>query len=191
MKIGVLALQGDFSKHFQIIEQINAEPVSIRYPKDLGSVKGLVIPGGESTTMTKLMHRMGFHKALLKFAERYPILGTCAGLIMMSQEVTDSKIDPLGILNIKIERNGYGRQVHSNSHNIKFKLKGENYSVPATFIRAPRIISTDETVSIIARDNNTPVVVKNGKHWGISFHPELDDISIFHKQAFLKDNSGK
>ncbi|MCS5625810.1 MAG: pyridoxal 5'-phosphate synthase glutaminase subunit PdxT, partial [Candidatus Marinimicrobia bacterium] len=111
--IGVLALQGDYEKHIHILDLLKIQNMEIRYSRELDMIQGLVIPGGESTTMTDLMGRNGFYEPIRNFAKNYPILGTCAGLIMMASSVPGSRVEPLGILDIEVDRNAYGRQVHS------------------------------------------------------------------------------
>ena len=187
MKIGVLALQGNYEMHSQVLEKIGIEPVSIRYPHQLDGVDGLVIPGGESTTMSKLMNRMDFYKPLKSFANDYPVLGTCAGLILMSEKVVDTELEPLGLLDVQIERNGYGRQFYSSTIDIDFELNNIDHNIRGSFIRAPKIISYGGSVKVLAMRDETPIVVKNNKHLGISFHPELDNISMLHEYIFLGD----
>ena len=191
MKIGVLALQGNYEMHNQLLERIGVEPVCIRYPHELDVVEGLVIPGGESTTISKLMKRIGFFEPLKSFANDYPIIGTCAGLILMSKIVIDTDIEPLGLLDVQIERNGYGRQINSNTINIKFELNGINYTLPASFIRAPKIVSYGKSIKVLAMSDETPIIVINDKHMGISFHPELDNISILHEYIFIDNKTNK
>jgi len=191
MKIGVLAIQGNYDMHSAILEQLGIEPILVRYPYQLDTLEGLVIPGGESTTMTKLMNRIDLFSPIKSFANYYPVLGTCAGLILMSEEVVDTELDTLGLLDVQIERNGYGRQIYSNTINVHVDLNNINYSLPASFIRAPRIISYGQSVNVLAMYDDTPIVVKNDRHMGISFHPELDNISILHEYIFLNGKLGK
>ena len=191
MKIGVLAVQGNYNMHSDILEQLGIDPILVRYPNQLDSLEGLVIPGGESTTMTKLMNRIDFFSPIKSFANYYPVLGTCAGLILMSEKVVDTELDTLGLLDVQIERNGYGRQIYSNTVNVDVDLNNINYSLPASFIRAPRIISYGQSVNILAMYDDTPIVVKNDRHMGISFHPELDNISILHEYIFLNGKTDK
>lgn len=191
MKIGVLALQGNYEMHNQVLDRIGIEPIKVRYPYQLDGVEGLVIPGGESTTMSKLMNRMEFYKPLRLFANDYPVLGTCAGLILMSEKVVDTELDSLGLLDVQIERNGYGRQINSNTVNVDIELNNINYSLPASFIRAPKIVSYGNSVKVLAMNDDTPIIVKNNKHLGISFHPELDNISILHEYIFIGDKTNK
>jgi len=191
LKIGVLALQGNYEMHSQVLESIGIEPVNIRYPYELDTIVGLVIPGGESTTMSKLMNRMGFYKPLKSFANDHPVLGTCAGLILMSEEVVDADLEPLGLLDVQVNRNGYGRQIYSSTINIEFELNNINYTVPGSFIRAPKIISYGNTTKVLATLDETPIIVRNDKHVGISFHPELDNISFLHEYIFTRDKKNK
>tara|TARA_B100001750_G_C15460071_1_gene573746 strand:+ start:67 stop:651 length:585 start_codon:yes stop_codon:yes gene_type:complete len=184
MMIGVLALQGDYAKHIQILEMLKIQAIEIRYPDELKLIDGLVIPGGESTTMTDLMCRSSFYKPIQIFAEKKPILGTCAGLIMMAKTVTDSRIKPLGILNIKVDRNAYGRQIYSFTDQLTVSLNGKLEHVPATFIRAPKISSVDKFIEVLSEYNGEPVVIKQGHHLGMTFHPELNGITIFHNFIF-------
>ena len=191
MKIGVLAVQGNYDMHRAILEQLGIDPILVRYPSQLDSLEGLVIPGGESTTMTKLMNRIDFFKPIKSFAIDYPVLGTCAGLILMSEKVIDTELDTLSLIDVQIERNGYGRQIYSNTINVSVELNNINYSLPASFIRAPRIISYGQSVKVVAMHDDTPIVVKNDRHMGISFHPELDNISILHEYIFLNGSIDK
>jgi len=191
VKIGVLALQGNYEMHNQLLERIGVEPVCIRYPHELDVVEGLVIPGGESTTISKLMKRIGFFEPLKSFANDYPIIGTCAGLILMSKIVIDTDIEPLGLLDVQIERNGYGRQINSNTTDIEFELNCINYTLPASFIRAPKVVSYGKSIKVLAMSDETPIIVRNDKHMGISFHPELDNIAILHEYIFIADKTNK
>ncbi|MEA1880931.1 MAG: pyridoxal 5'-phosphate synthase glutaminase subunit PdxT [Candidatus Marinimicrobia bacterium] len=182
--IGVLALQGDYEKHIQILDMLKIQSVQIRYPSELELIEGLVIPGGESTTITDLMNRIGFHDPLGKFAKKKPIFGTCAGLIMMSSSVPDSRVEPLGVLDVEVDRNAYGRQVHSFTDQLPVRLDGKTVNVPATFIRAPKITQIGSGVEVISEYKGEPVAVKQGRHIGLSFHPELDGITLFHDFVF-------
>jgi 5'-phosphate synthase pdxT subunit len=187
LKVGVLALQGNYEMHSRVLQNINIDPVYIRYTEELDSVNGLIIPGGESTTMSYLMERNGFYEKIRKFATNFPVLGTCAGLILMSNKIVDSNLSPLGLLDINTDRNGYGRQINSGTVEVEFKLNNTNYSIPGSFIRAPKIIEY-KNIEIIAKFEEVPVIVSNGKHMAISFHPELDNISILHEYVFLNGN---
>jgi len=186
MKIGILALQGDFNKHGLILEQLDLEPALVRYPSDLNHVGGLIIPGGESTTMTKLMDRAGFYEHITSFANTNPVLGTCAGLIMMSYQAKDRRIKTLGLLDVDVERNASGRQIHSLCESLKVNINGKPQPIDATFIRAPKIIRYGPDINVLATFNGFPCAVQSGLHLGLSFHPELNGITIFHEFAFIK-----
>ena len=184
MKIGILALQGDFNKHRLILEKLYLEPTLVQYPSDLDHVRGLIIQGGESTTMTKLMDRAGFYKAITTFANTNPVLGTCAGLIMMSNTAKDRRIKTLGLLDVDVERNASGRQIHSLCESLNVNINGKPQLIDATFIRAPKIIRYGPDINVLATFNGVPCAVQSGLHLGLSFHPELNGITIFHEFAF-------
>ena len=186
MKIGILALQGDFNKHSLILKKLDLEPTLVRYPSDLNRISGLIIPGGESTTMTKLMDRAGFYKAITSFANTNPVLGTCAGLIMMSNQAKDKRIKTLGLLDVDVERNASGRQIHSICVPLNVDIIGKSQPMDATFIRAPKIVRCGPNVNVLATFNGSPCAVQSGLHLGLSFHPELNGVSIFHEFAFKK-----
>jgi len=183
VKVGVLALQGNYEMHCKILEKIDIEPITVKYNDDLNMIEGLIIPGGESTTMSKLMKRIGLDAEIKSFAESYPVFGTCAGMILMSNKIVDSDVKPLELIDISTNRNGYGRQIYSDTVNINFDLENSNYNIPASFIRAPKVVD-HKNVEIIAKYEDSPVIVKSGKHMAISFHPELDNISILHEYIF-------
>ena len=186
MKIGILALQGDFNKHRLILEQLDLEPTLVQYPSDLDHVRGLIIPGGESTTMTKLMDRAGFYKAITSFANTNPVLGTCAGLIMMSTKAKDRRIKTLGLLDVDVERNASGRQIHSFCELLNVDINSKSQPIDATFIRAPRIVRYGRNVNVLATFSGSPCAVQSGLHLGLSFHPELNGVTIFHEFVFKK-----
>ena len=184
MMIGVLALQGDYSKHIQILEMLDFKVLEVRYPSELSLIEGLVIPGGESTTISDLMERANFHNQIKNFAKTKPILGTCAGLIRMSKNTVDDRLKSLGILDISVDRKAYGRQIDSFAGEIEVSINGNNHSVLATFIRAPKINKIGKDVKVLSYFKNEPVVVKQGHHLGLSFHPELVKTTFFHNYTF-------
>tara|TARA_Y100001936_G_scaffold16179_1_gene13759 strand:- start:83 stop:676 length:594 start_codon:yes stop_codon:yes gene_type:complete len=187
--IGLLALQGNFHAHKQILESLKISSMEIRYPDQLNDVEGLIIPGGESTTINDLMARVGFHDAIKSFAANKPILGTCAGLIMMSKSVkNNNKIRPLGILDIEVSRNAYGTQIDSFIGEINFSTQDHSFSAKAPFIRAPRITKISDSVEVIGKCQSEIVAIKSGIHVGLTFHPELSDTTFFHKNMFKKHN---
>jgi 5'-phosphate synthase pdxT subunit len=182
MKIGTLALQGDYIKHEQLVLKLGWDCIRVRYKKDFSSLDGLIIPGGESTTLTKLLKANDLSIPLKEFAETHPILGTCAGLILMSVESSDARISPLGLLNIKVERNAFGRQIHSFI--AKLDLAESDRVIQGTFIRAPKISQLAKNIDILAKLNGEPVAVRQGIHIGLAFHPELNNEPFFHTMAF-------
>ena len=189
--IGVLALQGDYSKHLEILEKLKISSCEIRYSHQLNEINGLIIPGGESTTMTDLIERNDLYNNIITFSNKNPILGTCAGLIMMSRSVNDTRVKSLNILDIEVDRNAYGRQVNSFTDKLSISIEGISKNITATFIRAPKINKMGKEIEIISSYNNEPVAVKQGIHMGLAFHPELDGITLFHDFIFVKQFNKK
>jgi len=190
VKIGLLALQGDYEKHRQLLCQLDLEPVLLRYPEQLNDVSGLIIPGGESTTMSKLIDASGFRQPLLDFAQHSPILGTCAGLIILGKLLhDDSHINTLNIMDVSVTRNAYGRQLDSFVTNLPVNFGKGQEMISATFIRAPRINTIGPNVEVLARYNHEPVAVRQGLHIGLTFHPELDGVTLFHQLAFASNSN--
>lgn len=189
MTIGILALQGDIEKHAKILERLDIEYRFVRYVHELEGCEGLIIPGGESTTMTHLLQKNGLHDHIVAFANERPVLGTCAGMIMMSKKVDHALVEPLGIIDIEVDRNAYGRQVHSFVDDLKVRLNGHTENIPATFIRAPKICKMENDVEVLAEYEGEPCAVRQGKHMALAFHPELDSVDIFHRELFLKNES--
>ena len=194
MKIGVLALQGDFDAHRRRLEQLGAEVVLVKKPEQLDEIDGLVIPGGESGTFLNLLGQAGFEK-LKEFVGVKPTFGTCAGAILLANEVENPKQEGLGALDIRIRRNAYGRQIDSSIREGKFlQDRMGNDKVPAlptkdsplemVFIRAPKIERVGPGVEVIATEGNHPVAVRQGRVMAATFHPELSDDTRVH-QAFL------
>jgi 5'-phosphate synthase pdxT subunit len=179
MKIGVLALQGDFDAHRRRLEQLGAEVVLVKKPEQLDDIDGLVIPGGESGTFLKLLGEEGFEK-LKQFVRLKPSFGTCAGAILLATEVENPRQAGLGALDIRIRRNAYGRQIDSS---IRQGLLG-NSPLEMVFIRAPRIEHVGPGVEVIATEGDDPVAVRQGRAMAATFHPELSDDARLH-QAFL------
>lgn len=180
--IGVLELQGNYALHHKIFSDLGISSKGVKLPKDLDSVDGLVIPGGESTTMSLLLDRFRLRKPILDFAKENPIMGTCAGLIMMAKKIeNESKVKPLEILDVTVNRNAYGRQIMSRKEPISMELNDESISFNATLIRAPKITGLSDNVRVLTMIKDCPAIVLQGKHLGMSFHPELDGITIFHE----------
>ncbi len=186
MKIGVLALQGDFDAHRRRLEELGADVVLVKKPEQLDAIDGLVIPGGESGTFLNLLGEDGFEK-LKQFVRMKPTFGTCAGAILLATEVENPEQKGLGALNIRIRRNAYGRQIDSSIREGRLlQEKLGDSPLEMVFIRAPRIEHVGEGVEIIATEgkNNAPVAVRQGKAMAATFHPELSDDPRIH-QAFL------
>ncbi len=179
MKIGVLALQGDFDAHRRRLEELGAQVVLVRKPEQFDEIDGLVIPGGESSTFLRLLGDAGFGK-LKQFVRDKPTFGTCAGAILLAKEVENPAQAGLGALDIGIRRNAYGRQLDSSIREGQF---GDS-PVEMVFIRAPRISRMGPGVKIMATEGNDPVAVRQGKIMAATFHPELSDDRRMH-QAFL------
>jgi 5'-phosphate synthase pdxT subunit len=181
MKIGVLAIQGDFDAHKKRLEELGAEVVLVRKPEQLDEIDGLVIPGGESGAFLKILGELGFAK-LREFVRLKPTFGTCAGAIMLAREVTNPEQPGLGALDIRIRRNAYGRQLDSSIRTGNTTLPGGPMEM--VFIRAPRIEQAGPKVEVLARAGEDPVVVRQGKTMAATFHPELSADSRVH-HAFL------
>ena len=179
MKIGVLALQGDFDAHRRRLEELGAEVVLVKKPDQLDAIDGLVIPGGESGTFLKLLGEEGFEK-LKQFVRLKPTFGTCAGAILLATEVENPKQAGLGALDIRIRRNAYGRQIDSSIREGLFA----NSPLEMVFIRAPKIEHVGPGVEVIATDGADPVAVRQGSAMAATFHPELSHDTRVH-QAFL------
>lgn len=181
MIVGVLALQGAFAKHISILRSMNVEAVEVRYTEQLQQCDRLIIPGGESTTLMKQIERNLFVEPLRQFGDEKPVFGTCAGLILMATRVVGDPFSPFSLLDIEVERNGYGRQVDSFKKDIFI----DKVSLPGIFIRAPKIQSVGPKVQILAEDEGRPVLVRQGKHLAATFHPELTPEHKIH-QMFLE-----
>lgn len=183
--IGVLALQGAFAKHLAMLESLGVEAIDVRKPEDLAKCDGLIIPGGESTTMYRQLDYIKLTKPLQEFAKTKPLFGTCAGLILMSNEIISDTMKPFGILDVVVERNAFGRQYESFTVDLEAHLTGKKQQVSALFIRAPRIRHCGADVKVLASYEKEPVLVKQGMHLGATFHPELTGCTLIH-QYFIE-----
>ena len=172
-RVGVLALQGDFQAHQRALERAGAEAVEVRTSADLESIQGLVIPGGESTTMLKLLEEEKLLDPLREFGRRRPIFGTCAGAILLATSVANSPQASLGLMDIQVERNAYGRQVDSRIAHLD--PQGMDGGLEAVFIRAPIIRRVGKEAKVLASYEGDPVLVDQGRHLAATFHPELTD----------------
>lgn len=185
MKIGVLALQGDFDAHRKRLEELGAEVVLVKKPEQFDDIDGLIIPGGESGTFLKLLGGAGFEK-LKEFVRLKPTFGTCAGAILLAKNVENPRQDGLDALDITIRRNAYGRQIDSSIRQGRLLLNNSQSSpLEMVFIRAPKIERIGPGVEVIATEGNDPVAVRQGQVMVSTFHPELSDDSRVH-QIFVE-----
>ncbi|MDD3677825.1 MAG: pyridoxal 5'-phosphate synthase glutaminase subunit PdxT [Dehalococcoidales bacterium] len=190
MNIGLLALQGAFIEHASVLKQLGVESKQIRKPAELKGLDGLIIPGGESTTMLNLANNYELIEPLRKMGlDGFPMMGTCAGMILLAKTVTNSDIQTLGLMDIKVMRNAFGRQPDSFETDLAIKALGEK-PFHSVFIRAPLIEEANDNVEILAKlDSGTIVAVRQNNLLGMSFHPELADDNRMH-EYFLKMVTG-
>lgn len=180
--VGILALQGDFEAHTRILTSLGARPREVRVPEDLEGLDALIIPGGESTVMTLGIEREGLAEPLRDLARRAPVLGTCAGMIMLDR-------DHLGVLDITASRNAFGRQLHSFESEVE--LEGvPGGPVHAVFIRAPWVADHGPGVEVLGRVEEHPVAVRQGRVLAVSFHPELSGETRLHRMLLSRNGSG-
>ncbi len=182
MKVGVLALQGAFAEHIAVLSQLDTEAVPVRLPGQLAGLDGLVIPGGESTTITNLMLSYDFRDEIGRLAAAgLPILGTCAGMVLLAREVVGNGFQPAAAMAISVWRNAFGRQMESFESDVAIPALGER-PFPGVFIRAPIIERADDDAEVIARlPDGTMVAARQGKLVACAFHPELTDDRRFHE----------
>ncbi len=200
MKIGVLALQGAFIEHINILKSLGVEAVEVRLPEQLADLDGLIIPGGESTTIGKLARRFGLMEPLHDFAESKSVWGTCAGMIFLAKEISSNTVGRdqplLGVMDIEVARNAFGRQVDSFETDLDVSVfaNGDTRPFPAVFIRAPKLVAAKGDAEVIATlPDGTAVAAQQG-HWLVtSFHPELTGDGRFHQYflSLIKQESSK
>ncbi len=180
--VGILALQGAYQKHVDTLSALRITPVLVRRPEELKNCAALILPGGESTTISLLIQQYDLYEAIKIFAASHPVMGVCAGMIMMATEVDDKRVEPLGLIPFKALRNHYGRQVHSFTTAIKLADSDFNGNAfPATFIRAPGITDMAPQVKILACYKNEAVMIQADRHLALSFHPELSGDTRIHE----------
>ncbi len=177
--VGVLALQGDFSKHIEMFASIGVKAIPVKKIKDLRSCNKLVIPGGESTNIIKSIKQYELYDPIIEFSLKYPIMGTCAGIILLASHIEDNLI-PLRLLDISVKRNAYGRQLDSFVADIKADFLGEK-AYKGIFIRAPKILKISKTVKILIKYNEEAIMVRFGRILGLTFHPELTNDDRIHR----------
>ncbi len=183
LRIGVLAIQGDYAAHAEALAEVGAGPVEVRTSEELQGLDGLILPGGESTTILKFLEKHHFFAALKEYCSSHPVFGTCAGAILLAREVRNPAQRSLGILDAVIERNAYGRQIDSSILLADSALPGGPLEM--VFIRAPRIIETGAGVEVLARRDGFPVLVRQGGIMAATFHPELSTDRRVHR-AFVE-----
>jgi pyridoxal 5'-phosphate synthase pdxT subunit len=179
LRIGVLALQGAFDVHARRLREAGAEPIEVRTPAHLDGLDGLILPGGESTTMLKFLEKHDFFEALREFCAEHPVFGTCAGAILLAREVRNPAQRSLGVLDVVVERNAYGRQIDSTIITAPTALPGGQLEM--VFIRAPRIVSVGSGVETLASREGSPVLVRQGNLMAATFHPELSEDRRIHR----------
>jgi len=182
-RIGVLAIQGDYAAHAEALTEAGGEAVEVRNPEQLAGVDGLILPGGESTTMLKFLDKHEFFDALREFCRSRPVFGTCAGAILLAREVRNPAQRSLGVLDAVVERNAYGRQIDSSIQVAETSLPGGPLEM--VFIRAPHIVATGPAVDVLARRDGLPTLVRQGKILAATFHPELSTDRRVH-QIFIQ-----
>jgi 5'-phosphate synthase pdxT subunit len=178
-RIGVLAIQGDYAAHAEALMDSGAQPVEVRNPEELNDLDGLILPGGESTTMLKFLERRGLFESLKEFAAKRPVFGTCAGAILLAREVRHPQQRSLEALDAVVERNAYGRQIDSTILTQPTSLPGGPLEM--VFIRAPRFVETGSKVEVLAERAGFPVLVRQGHLLAATFHPELSADRRIHK----------
>ena len=192
INVGVLALQGDFKEHIKMLGKIGVTAVEIRFPEQLEEIDGLIFPGGESTAINKLIDKYGFRERLEDFSgSGRPMFGTCAGLIILASEVSDEEIS-LGFIDIRVQRNSYGRQIDSFEDIVSINLdhKPDRKGFKSIFIRAPRIVHTGENVRILSSLGDEVVLARERNILVCAFHPELTDDTRIHEYfiEMIKEN---
>jgi 5'-phosphate synthase pdxT subunit len=178
-KIGILAIQGDYASHADALTESGAEPVEVRKPEQLAGLDGLILPGGESTTVLRFLEKQNFFEDLVAFCGAHPVFGTCAGAILLAREVLSPPQRSLGLLDAVVERNAYGRQIDSSIVTAETELPGGPLEM--VFIRAPKIVEAGPGVEILAQREGSPVLVRQGHLLAATFHPELSDDRRVHK----------
>ena len=182
MLIGILALQGDFFLHSKILKSMSINTTFVKTPIELDLCDALIIPGGESSVISKLIKKNYLYDKIINFSKSKSIFGTCAGMIMMAKNCNDKKIDTLNILDIWVDRNAWGRQI--KSFNSELIIKDTSFN--AIFIRAPKVTMIGNSIQVLGKIDNEPVLISNGRHLAASFHPELTNDTTVHRMFIEK-----
>lgn len=178
--VGVLSLQGDYQKHQAALDSLAIPSLAVRRAEDFDRIDRLIIPGGESTTIVKLLRRLEMETALIKFIRTRPVWGTCAGMVLLADRVNDDSIKPYRAIDISVDRNGYGRQIASTVIPSALNLNGHREELNLVFIRAPRVTRVGSDVRKLLNFNDEPVLMSQGQVLVSSFHPELSASSLLH-----------
>ncbi len=179
--IGVLALQGDFALHLKSLDAIGIRALQVRGCRELEACDGVILPGGESTTFLKLMRESSLFNALKRFSLKKPVMGTCAGLIVLAETVLNDGFETLKLIDVEVQRNAYGRQIHSFMEKIEIPLFNENPLFEGVFIRAPKILRMDEKIQALGFLGNEVVMARNASILVTTFHPELTPDTRIHR----------
>lgn len=179
--VGVLALQGAYQKHVESLARLGVDALLVRKSAELDNCDGLIIPGGESTTMSLLIDESGMHEPLREFGRHKPVMGVCAGMIMMADSVDDARVNPLRLMPFRALRNHYGRQVHSFTTSIMLAFDQSGVPLKAHFIRAPGITDPGPGIEVLARHDDEIIMIGKDRHLALSFHPELTKDDRIHR----------
>lgn len=177
LKIGILALQGGFAKHIEVLNKLQIESLEVRLPKQLEEIDALILPGGESTTNIKLIQSYNLFQPILDFAKEKAVFGTCAGSILMGKEATNFKYPTFNLIDVKVHRNAYGTQVDSFLDEVRFQDK----MIDVMFIRAPKFSDLGQDVQVLASEDEDPIIVRNKHHLMATCHPELTGETAVHE----------
>ncbi len=186
MRVGILAIQGAYFKHQDVLNRLQIESTLVRNSHELNDLHALIIPGGESTTITKVLKAENWIDEISSFARQRPVFGTCAGAILLAREVDSEKVAPWNVIDMSISRNAYGRQVESFTGEIEWNGGEKPETLPAVFIRAPKILQAGMDVQVIGSLEGNPVLVRQGNALAATFHPELTNNVTVHKYFIEK-----
>jgi len=186
-RVGVLALQGNYNQHKGMLDALGIKNILVQYPRELENCDLLIIPGGESTAISKQIERNNFRQPILNFAKTNSVFGTCAGMILLSSSEKVNNLKPLSIMDFKVDRNAFGRQVDSFSGNLCLEFDNAD-SFKGLFIRAPKISQLGKGIKILATYKKQPVMITNGRHFATTFHPEIGDDYRIHEHIMGKIN---
>ena len=186
MVVGVLGIQGGFSKHKDMIDSMGYKTAIVRTPDELKKINALIIPGGESTTFLNLFAKFELGEAIKEFSVNSPIMGTCAGMIVLAKKVDSINYNPLGLIDIEVSRNAYGRQKESFVDKVNIELNNKSIEFEAVFIRAPKIVKYGSDCDVLAKYKDDNIMVQNNSVLVCSFHPELTENNVIHKYFLEK-----